>query len=85
MTKKETDEESELARAVRDLIARMDRRSLDNDLWDADDISIFVRLSKKTVQNHYLEKPGFPKPIVLPTGGRRWVAAEVKTWIMRRR
>lgn len=76
--------ESELAVVVRDLIARLDR-TRDDGLWDANDIADYVRLSKRSVQNHYLTKPGFPKPVILPTGGRRWVAGEVKAWITRRR
>lgn len=77
--------ETDLAALVRELVERMDRRSLDNELWDADDIAIFIRLNKKTIQNHYLDRPGFPKPIILPTGGRRWYADEVKAWAARLR
>jgi hypothetical protein len=76
--------ESELAMVVRDLIARLER-TRDDGLWDAEDIAAYMRLSKKSVQNHYLNKPGFPKAIILATGGRRYVAAEVKSWILRRR
>lgn len=75
--------EPELAVVVRDLIARLER-SVDDGLWDARDIASYMRLSQKSVQNHYLSKPGFPKPVILATGGRRWVANEVKAWITRR-
>lgn len=76
--------DDDLAGAIRDLISRMDR-SLNNDLWDADDIAVYMRLSKKSVQNHIIDTPGFPKAVVLVTGGRRWVASEVKAWVLRRR
>jgi predicted DNA-binding transcriptional regulator AlpA len=76
--------EADLADAVRELLARLER-TRDDGLWDADDIAAYMRLSKKSVQNHYLEKPGFPKAVILATGGRRWVSAEVKAWILRRR
>lgn len=76
--------EAELLTAVRELMARVER-SLSSDLWDADDIACFLRLEKKTVQNHYLGNPKFPKPVVLPTGGKRWIASEVKAYAMNRR
>lgn len=76
--------EADLASAIRDLIAHLPR-SLDNDLWDANDIAQYMRLSKKSVQNHYLDKPNFPNAVILATGGRRWVATEVKAWVTRRR
>jgi predicted DNA-binding transcriptional regulator AlpA len=54
-------------------------------LWDAEDIANYTRLSKKTVQGHLVQKPGFPRPVILATGGRRWVPKEVKAWVLRHR
>jgi predicted DNA-binding transcriptional regulator AlpA len=76
--------DSDLIGAIRELISRLDR-PLTNELWDAEDIATYVRLSKKSVQNHMLDMPGFPRPVVLPTGGRRWVASEIKAWVLRHR
>jgi predicted DNA-binding transcriptional regulator AlpA len=73
----------DITTALHDIIARLDRTS--SDLWDAEDIAIYLRLSKKTVQNHVLEKDGFPRAITLTTGGRRWLAKEVKAWVLRHR
>lgn len=60
-------------------------REQDGDLWEAEHIADHMKLSKKSVQNKVLKMPGFPSSIVLPTGGRRWVAKEVKAWALRRR
>ncbi len=76
--------EAELASAISDLIAHLPR-SLDNDLWDADDIAQHMRLSKRSVQSHVLTAQGFPNPCIIPTGGKRWVAKEVKAWVLRHR
>jgi predicted DNA-binding transcriptional regulator AlpA len=80
----QTQQIADLVCAVQTLISRMDGPA-NRDLWDAGDIAEYVRLSKKTVQSHLVEKPGFPRAIILATGGRRWVSSEVKAWVLRRR
>lgn len=71
----------DLMQAVRDLVAQMKREP--DSLWDTDDIAGYAKLSRRTVQNHIVGKEGFPRPIVLPTGGRRWLAGEVREWLLR--
>lgn len=61
------------------------QRSQEDDLWEANEIANHLKLSKKSVQNDVLKSAGFPSSIVLPTGGRRWVAKEIKAWAMKRR
>ena len=61
------------------------RQTLENDLWEAADIANYMKLSKKTVQNHVINNDGFPKPVLLATGGRRWIASEVRSWVLKRR
>lgn len=61
------------------------QRVQDDDLWEAEQIADYMKLSKKSVQNGVLSASGFPSSVVLPTGGRRWVAKEVKAWALRRR
>ena len=75
--------DGDLAGAIRALAASIPR-ALDNDLWDADDLAQYMRLSKKTVQTHIISVQGFPNPVILATGGKRWLAAEVKQWVLRR-
>lgn len=58
-------------------------RVRDDELWEAQHIADFLKLSKNTVQGKILDKNGFPGPVILPTGGRRWVAKEVRAWAMR--
>lgn len=61
------------------------KRAQDDDLWEAEHIANYMKLSKKSVQNSVLKSPSFPGGLVLPTGGRRWVAKEVKAWVLHRR
>lgn len=76
-------QEADLVSAIRDLIGTMGR-STSSDLWDSEDIAIYTRIARKTVQNSLVKKQGFPTPLVLP-GGKRWVAKEVKEWLLRHR
>lgn len=60
----------------------------DDDLWDAGDIARHTRLTKASVQSTLIRKEGFPRAVRLQTtknglGGRRWVAKEVKAWLLR--
>lgn len=61
------------------------QRAQDDDIWRADEIADYMKLSKKTVQCDVLNTPGFPSSVPLPTGGRRWVAKEIKAWFLHRR
>lgn len=61
------------------------QRSQDDDMWTADEIADFLKLSKGSVQNKILGAQGFPSSVVLPTGGRRWIAKEIRAWAQRRR
>lgn len=61
------------------------QKSMTDDLWAADEIADYMKLSKKSVQNKVLDEPTFPKSIPLPTGGRRWLAKEIRKWVEKRR
>lgn len=74
----------ELIAELRDLISEI-KKPAKSDMWDASDIAAYLRLTKGTVQSHLLGKHGFPNAIVLPVGGRRWLASEVKAWAARHR
>lgn len=39
------------------------RQKKSPDLWDTQDIADFLGKSRKTVQNHDVNQPGFPKPL----------------------
>lgn len=56
-----------------------------DDLWAAEEIALYLKLSKKSVQNHITSHDTFPEPVELITGGKRWVAKEVRAWVMKRR
>ncbi len=55
--------------------------NIEDRLWDASDIADFLKLSKKTVQNHYITQPDFPPPC---DRIKRWIPREVKAWATRR-
>jgi predicted DNA-binding transcriptional regulator AlpA len=59
------------------------------ELWTTADIEQFMTLSKSTVQQRIIASAGFPAPVRLPTsdglGGKRWVAKEIKQWVLRHR
>lgn len=54
-----------------------------DELWTIEEIALFSKIKKKTLQNHYTgsNKPkDFPNPIILATGGKRWIKAEIKRY-----
>ncbi|WP_157234612.1 hypothetical protein WKI13_02160 [Teredinibacter turnerae] len=60
-----------------------------NELWSAQDIARYVRLSTSSVQSRVICRKDFPRAVRIPTdnglGGRRWYASEVREWIRRNR
>ena len=55
------------------------------DLWDAEQIAVLMKVGPRQVAERYSFQKGFPRPIVLPTGGvkqhRRWKAIEILEWL----
>jgi len=61
-------------------------RFSDETLWNADDIAVYLRLSKSSVQSRIINQPSFPRPFRLgELRGRRWQPKEVKEWVKRLR
>jgi len=58
---------------------------LEIDLWDAEQIAVLMKVGPRQVAERYSFQKGFPRPIVLPTGGvkqhRRWKAVEILEWL----
>lgn len=55
------------------------------DLWDAERIAAYLKVSARQVSERYACRPDFPRPICLPTSTgahqiRRWKAPEVIAW-----
>lgn len=63
----------------------LQRQSIPDDLWSVEKIAMYLDLSKKSVTNHILKSEAFPAPVILPTGGKRWVAKEVRAWALKHR
>lgn len=61
----------------------------EREIWNADDIGKFLRLSRSSVQSRIICQKSFPPAIRIPTengsGGRRWYAKEVRKWIGKNR
>jgi predicted DNA-binding transcriptional regulator AlpA len=59
------------------------------DIWNVDDIALYMRLSRSSIQSRIICRKDFPRAIRIPTenglGGRRWYAREVKHWVSRNR
>ena len=76
---------------IQEILEELRYQGRNNDaLWDANDIARYMRLSKSTVQSRIICKRNFPRALRMPTsdtgmGGRRWLAKEVKQWVMRHR
>lgn len=61
---------------------------LEGELWGISEIALFLGLKNNTVSGSIVNKdenPSFPEAITLSTGGRRWIAKEVKAWAFKRR
>lgn len=58
---------------------------IDVALWDATDVAEYLRVGSTHVLTRYAPRPDFPKPIRLPTEGKRqghprWRAREIIDW-----
>lgn len=69
---------------LHEILAELRRQRIGDDLWKADDIADYLKLSLATVRNRVVTNPTFPAAVTIPTteegGSRRWVAKEVKAW-----
>lgn len=57
----------------------------ERDLWDAETIAAYLKVSARQVAERYACRPDFPRPILLPSESgsrnhRRWKAKEVMEW-----
>lgn len=68
------------------LIHAIESRSipLEAEIWDADTVAGYLRVSRRTVLEHFSPRPDFPAGIRLPGRGKsdlvRWKAIEVMGW-----
>lgn len=64
-------------------------RAVDGELWNAEDIARYMRLSRSSIQSRVICRKDFPRAVRIPTdaglGGRRWYAKEVRYWVSRNR
>lgn len=81
----------ELLASIQELIQQLQRPAVafENELWTAQDIAAWLKLSAYTVERRVVVQPGFPT-VVQPcaTGekaAKRWFAGEVITWLRQHR
>ena len=64
-------------------------RAANAEIWNADDIARYMRLSLSSIQSRIICRSDFPRAVRIPTsgtgGGRRWYASEVKNWLRNNR
>lgn len=51
-----------------------------DNLWDLDDAARYLKVAKKTVQNHLAPKPDFPAPLRFLGRSPRWNPNDIKRW-----
>lgn len=82
----ESDRQDNLLNAVYERLDSIDRRLAAGhapSTWSVEDIATWLGLSKYTVDQRVVARPGFPEPIVpggVRGGQKRWFADEVTEW-----
>ncbi len=54
-------------------------------LWSIQEIAAYYGCCDDTVREQMICKRGFPIPVKVTAGGRRWVPEEVVDWILKHR
>jgi len=77
---------------IEQLVHAIEARSmpLDMQIWDADGVAGYLKVSRRTVLELFAPRPDFPAAIRLPTRGGgpgmpRWNAGQVMEWAESRR
>lgn len=77
---------SEISQMLSAILSEIKKQSRhDDDLWSTEEIADFLKLSRKSVQNHIVKTQTFPDSVPLPTGGLRWISKEVREWAKKRK
>ena len=71
-----------------DILSELRSSRVSDDLWTADDIAAYLKVSPKTIYAKVVNSPNFPAPlrplsVGNSKGDRRWQAKEVKMWALR--
>lgn len=73
-----------------DAVAKIIRPAipLEEDLWDADLVAAYLKVTARQVRERYALMPSFPAAIRLPTAGNgvghpRWQAVDIIQWALR--
>ena len=80
------DNQNELLAVLRDLVTQLkaDRISVADELWTAEDIASYLKLSADTTERRVVTRSDFPAPLQPCLTGKkaakRWFAGEVISW-----
>lgn len=82
---------ADLLSSLQELIKQLQRPAVaaEHELWTAQDVAAYLKLSAYTVERRVVVQPGFPKSVQpCATGAKaakRWFACEVITWLRQHR
>ena len=82
MTTEITGNAQEQTKLLESILAEMQRQNRADALWDKDDIAHYLGLGKSALSKYMKD---LPAPVILPTGGKRWIPKHIKEWAERRR
>lgn len=73
-----------------EILNELRKQNISNlELWAAEDIARYMRLSRSSVQSRLICRRDFPRAVRIPTSGsggsRRWYAKEIQAWLQRNR
>lgn len=84
-------ETPDLLSSIHELIRQLQRPAVaaEHELWTAQDIAAYLKLSAYTVERRVVVQPGFPTSVQPCATGlkaaKRWFAVEVITWLRQHR
>lgn len=57
-----------------------------DELWTAEEVAQYLKVCPRQVAERYALRPGFPKPVKLPSGTgarahKRWPRSEILKWV----
>lgn len=72
----------ETASTVAMILTELQRQAVPDKLWDKSEVGNYLGVSANTL-NKFMHQ--LPNPVILPTGGRRWIPKQIREWAERRR
>lgn len=80
------EDQASLLAALQDLVAQLKRPQVpaEDQLWTAEDIADYLKLSTDSTERRVVTRPDFPAPLqpcdTGPRAAKRWFAVDVRAW-----